>query len=401
VINGDSGFTSANGVTGGSGTSSDPYIIQGWNLSSTGPGISINNTNAYFAIRNVVVVLVRCCYPGITMSNVTNGAIDDSQIGGYPWSIMMTSSQNVMVSNDNNKYDNNKYPALRISIASSGGITVTNDTMYRMDVSSSADLSITDNQIYPVGCGLCISNSSNLLISGNNIPGCDCPSVSLDASDHVTLSDNIIGGDRPLRVTGSSEVEISDNKISGGADHGAVGLSYCSNVSFERNQVASDAYGAVEITNCIAVDLSGNSIVATQSTAVSISQSSNATIDSNNIQGSTRGVVLNGTQDIRVFHNNFLNNALQAQDTNSAGNVWDNGYPSGGNFWSDYTGVDDCSGPQQNICTNPDGMGDTPYMFSNNQDNYPLMMQFVPDPPATVTTSSGGGGGGSCRCMRM
>src|SRR6266540_6935185 len=41
VINGDSGFTSANGVTGGSGTSSDPYIIQGWNLSSTGPGISI------------------------------------------------------------------------------------------------------------------------------------------------------------------------------------------------------------------------------------------------------------------------------------------------------------------------------------------------------------------------
>ena len=44
-------------------------------------------------------------------------------------------------------------------------------------------------------------------------------------------------------------------------------------------------------------------------------------------------------------------------------NHWDNGYPSGGNYWSDYTGVDG------------DGIGDTPYIIlgGDNQDWYPFM----------------------------
>jgi len=48
-------------------------------------------------------------------------------------------------------------------------------------------------------------------------------------------------------------------------------------------------------------------------------------------------------------------------------NVWDDGYPSGGNYWSDYTGVD----------ANSDGIGDTPYILdAQNVDNYPLMQPF-------------------------
>src|SRR5260370_22395282 len=90
------------------------------------------------------------------------------------------------------------------------------------------------------------------------------------------------------------------------------------------------------------------------------------------------GLVQNG-QGIHVYHNNFLNNRIQALDENPGQglNQWDNGYPSGGNFWSDYPGVDNCSGPGQNICPSPDGIGDTPYMFSFNQDNYPLMQPFT------------------------
>jgi nitrous oxidase accessory protein NosD len=52
-------------------------------------------------------------------------------------------------------------------------------------------------------------------------------------------------------------------------------------------------------------------------------------------------------------------------------NTWDNGYPSGGNYWSDYNGTDFYSGIYQNA-TGSDGIGDTPYtMNANNQDRFP------------------------------
>jgi hypothetical protein len=56
--------------------------------------------------------------------------------------------------------------------------------------------------------------------------------------------------------------------------------------------------------------------------------------------------------------------------------VWDNGYPSGGNYWDDYNGTDQFSGPDQNI-PGPDGIGDYPYDIPDSitHDYYPYMSQ--------------------------
>jgi hypothetical protein len=57
-------------------------------------------------------------------------------------------------------------------------------------------------------------------------------------------------------------------------------------------------------------------------------------------------------------------------------NHWDDGYPSGGNYWSDYTGLDEKSGISQDLLEN-DGIGDTTYAINiNNQDRYPLMQPY-------------------------
>ncbi len=72
----------------------------------------------------------------------------------------------------------------------------------------------------------------------------------------------------------------------------------------------------------------------------------------------------------KIYHNDLIENTTQARELGN--NIWDNGYPSGGNYWSDYAGVDDYSGPGQNL-PGSDGIGDTPYAFTGNQDNYPLM----------------------------
>ena len=70
----------------------------------------------------------------------------------------------------------------------------------------------------------------------------------------------------------------------------------------------------------------------------------------------------------------LLSNEVYLNQSNT--NTWDNGYPSGGNYWSDYTDVDQYSGPSQNI-TGSDGIWDHPYVIDeNNKDNYPIVPEF-------------------------
>ena len=56
-IKGDLDFTSANGVSSGSGTGSDPYIIENWRISArSSNGISISQTTAHFVVRNCHII---------------------------------------------------------------------------------------------------------------------------------------------------------------------------------------------------------------------------------------------------------------------------------------------------------------------------------------------------------
>src|SRR3972149_10950213 len=56
LIDGNLDFTPANGATGGTGMSSDPYLIEGWQIdASSAFGIRILNTDAYAIIRGVFV----------------------------------------------------------------------------------------------------------------------------------------------------------------------------------------------------------------------------------------------------------------------------------------------------------------------------------------------------------
>jgi len=83
-------------------------------------------------------------------------------------------------------------------------------------------------------------------------------------------------------------------------------------------------------------------------------------------------------QDNNIYHNTFNGNLWQTYiESSSTDNLWDDGYPSGGNFWSDYSGIDAYYGPSQNKIGS-DGIGDTPYVIdTNNVDNYPLMNPWV------------------------
>jgi thermitase len=71
-----------------------------------------------------------------------------------------------------------------------------------------------------------------------------------------------------------------------------------------------------------------------------------------------------------LYHNNFINNTLQASITDErASNVWDNGYPSGGNYWSDYQETYSDAGELDDSGI----WNESSVIDENNKDNYPLM----------------------------
>jgi parallel beta-helix repeat protein len=96
----------------------------------------------------------------------------------------------------------------------------------------------------------------------------------------------------------------------------------------------------------------------------------------NDIGSNGVGVYLFSSDNNTFYHNNFVNNTEQAVSTDELGpppNDWNEEYPWGGNYWSNYNGTDLHRGPFQNE-TGPDGIGDTYYpMNQNNSDRYPLM----------------------------
>jgi parallel beta-helix repeat protein len=168
-------------------------------------------------------------------------------------------------------------------------------------------------------------------------------------SQNITITRNTLTTGIQLS---SSNISVTDNTLT------TKGMSIESNTTVARNNITSCDVG-------ISLESTGSQIFE------------------NNIVECNTGISLFSSFNNTLFHNNFINNSHQVYIEHYGGSPWDMyishtyfpsennswnvEYPAGGNYWSDYDGVD----------TNGDMLGDTPYLvFENDTDRYPLMQPF-------------------------
>jgi parallel beta-helix repeat protein len=172
-------------------------------------------------------------------------------------------------------------------------------------------------------------------------------------------------------ITNMEYVGIQLNSISSDGGYGVPNA--CANNVVRGNTISNSTFGINLILSAFSNTVVGNN-VSNNSLGVLISDhSDNNTVINNLVSNSDYGILLFSSNNTKVYHNSFIDSVQQILLSESFNTAWDDGYPSGGNYWSDYVGVDVFSGPSQNE-TGSDGIGDTPYVVDSvNQDNYPLM----------------------------
>lgn len=507
AIDGNLEFTVANGVTGGSGTALDPYIIEGWEINaSSKTGIEIRNTDSFFVISDVFVHSglngSLMTHDGIYLYNVLNGKIENSALlynengihllyanltivlGNHisansengifsafsynPYiagNIVDANLQNgILISGSDyslvtdNKVSNQDH-GIEISVSEevevslndvwnntdgmlfSGSFKPKIDTNYIHNnqdgilLSSSNYATIVDNTIsFNNQTGLYFFSSFNPIITGNLVEGNGFFGIYLYSMTDAMLESNDIYSNNfcGALIKFSRFTTIRTNNVSLNNDYG-VCIESCDNTTVVSNTVYMNADDGIILSDSFYSSLDANDVVSNGGNGIFINSShimrlswnqisdngwsgilsqfsSLADIFENRISSNDYGATLVSSDanmfhnnDIRLstyvgisltsslsntlYHNNIIANTQQAYD-NMASSKWDDGYPSGGNYWSDYTGPDQMNGPNQDI-PGFDFIGDTPYVIdSDSEDRYPFTFPLVGDsiPPIVNIT---------------
>lgn len=303
-------------------------------------------------------------------------------------------------------------------------VTGNNNGIYFHTITNS---NITNGKFSSNQQGIYIVTSESIDIEGNEIYSNFGDGITLDGSDHFYIANNSIygnGGDglktfticednvytynivrlnagaRNILLQDDLRSVVSHNIVSEGG-YGIIIYS-CNYVTVDYNTVFSGSKSGIELW-----DHTENTFVRGNNCSGNIDEgiriyfgSSNNQIYENelhgtdylhgipNVQGFGIKIEFAGIdhcQDNFIFHNNLYDNIVQAQDDELPGtNIWNDTYPSGGNYYSNFClesqgAFDHYQNPNQNV-PGADGIVDShslnPYNITGtagSQDWYPLV----------------------------
>lgn len=326
----------------------------------------------------------------ISIEDSSDHTLIDNNVVGNKYGIMINSSPNNKLV-DNNMTNN-------IQNFGISGFSLS-DYIQDINVSNTVD----DRFIYywinrtgetvPSNAGyVAIINSTNIIVDGQSLEKNGQGILLAYTNNTLIKNNNIMQNYDGITLRKSSNNTIINNKGSNNNSGVRLVESFFNNLTF--NFMTENGYGVYigssSENNTVAENIissntefggwiedSANNTIATNSFAGNyrgfIFESSGYNMFTNNsVANNTMGIFSLNTLNNTIYHNNFIDNTNHVVFLMDVSDIWDNGYPSGGNYWDTYSGADIYSGPYQNE-TGPDGIGDNPLNLSpTNVDNYPL-----------------------------
>jgi len=505
-------FIASEGVVRGAGSASDPFIIDGWHVTSNAsPALIINDTDAFVVIRNSTfegsftlaqndgIVIERArniqmenltiqgfrtgivveglrdapsnnitvrecavteCTNGIVTQNSTNLLVEHSYFTQLGLSgLVVENSSKVDIRDNKVDYYGVNYPVyypayyspltMKVYFAVTGiGIADSNDSIVHDNdvwgmegaygniaaarchnvsfdgnsmtssngaarMSHCSDLTISNNTLMygswisiddsvtclvadnvvtnAYGSGIQISSTSDAVVVRNTMFKCGGGIYAAYLNDSVVERNFLTNCTSTGLVVIGTDVTVARNLIF--SDPGGVGLTG-HNITFEWNQVGSNRgtlwgipHGGLRCYGSNGMRIENNSF-SSDYPGIEISTCSNVSLVHNNISDD---ITLSDDDNLTIS-GNAMHNVSVPEYFTFGGVSWDWGYPKGGNYWSQYAGIDLKSGPNQNM-PGPDGIGDTPYQVNATQlDDYPLMTASIvsdDEPPLTQQSLAG------------
>jgi len=251
----------------------------------------------------------------------------------------------------------------------------------------STNNTISDNRMLTF-FNVILDSSSNNQITANNIISQDTGygygvQVNSGSFNNTIIGNSFTDTGIGVRIEGGDYNLISENSFIRGGTSVLVRGHY--NIISKNNMV--DGRGGISVTGPGSYNtIFGNNITGKSKCGIKIYHGSSNTVYENYVANCAVGVKLGFDLEFpdrkvenNVFYDNsFVNNTQYVfigyvPDPN----FWNNGKK--GNYWSNYNGTDN----------NGDGIGDTPYIIDeNNQDNYPLMepadIPVIPEFPSGI-----------------